>query len=61
MYNVRHGIIILIIMRREDFVFWFLYDYVKYPLMRRFNPNTSKYHNIPRGIILVPPGVNVFP
>ena len=24
------------------------------------NPNTSKYHGIPRGIILVPPGVKVF-
>ena len=25
-----------------------------------FNPNTSKYHGIPSGIILVPPSVKVF-
>ena len=32
----------------------------KWLIQVRINPNTSKYHGIPRGIILVPPGVKVF-
>ena len=46
---------------RVKVTFFLLFFFLqKMSKCRHINPNTPKYHGIPRGILLVPPGVKAF-